>query len=194
VQPSVRAKAMADKDQGKVWEQVGKARASMADTVTVAAGVPAAAPIRESSSYFVALDSQEVKHQIDSVAAPLQQEYQSVIRQLREKHAVGVVVALNGQLIWADVFPSTSLLEKYWPKLVRSYAAEMFSQPGKSATVDVRAAQEFIDQLNGRREVVENEPGLYRHAEISGDGYKVFALTSLLPNTGFDLHVAKMAD
>ena len=60
--------------------------------------------------------------------------------------------------------------------------------------MDVRAAQEFIDQLNGRREVVENEPGLYRHAEISGDGYKVFALTSLLPNTGFDLHVAKMAD
>jgi len=41
---------------------------------------------------------------------------------------------------------------------------------------------------------VENEPGLYRHAEISGEGYKVFALTSLLPSTGFDLHLAKIAE
>lgn len=45
----------------------------------------------------------------------------------------------------------------------------------------------------GHRETIENEPGLYRHSEISGDGYKVFELTSLLPRTGFDLHIAKMA-
>ena len=194
VQPSVRGKAMADKDQGKVWEQVGNARHSMAEVVTLESGATAAAPIRESSSYASAVDNQAVKHQLDSVAAPLQQEYQSVTRQLREKHAVGVVVAVHGQLIWADVFASTSLLEKYWPKLVRSYAAEIFSEQKGSAAVDVRAAQEFVDRLNGHREIVENEPGLYRHAEISGAGYKVFALKSLLPNTGFDLHVAKMAD
>lgn len=194
VQPSVRAKAMADKDQGKVWEQVGKARSSMAETVTVEAGALAAEPIHDSSSYALAVDNKEVRKQLDSVVTPLQQEYRSVIHQLRDRHAVGVVVAVNGQPIWADVFASTSLLEKYWPKLVRSYAAETFSQRGKSATVDLRAAQEFLEHLNGRREVVENEPGLYRHSEISGDGYKVFALTSLLPSTGFDLHLAKMAD
>jgi len=194
VQPSVRAKAMGDKDQGKVWEQVGKARTSWAETVRMESGMTAAAPIQESSSYAVAVNNQEVKHQLDSVAEPLQKEYQGAIRQLREKHAVGVVVAVNGQFIWADVFASTSLLEKYWPKLVRSYAAEIFSQPKQSAAVDARAAQEFIDHLHGSREVIENEPGLYRHAEISGSGYKVFALTSLLPKTGFDLHVAKMAD
>jgi hypothetical protein len=48
--------------------------------------------------------------------------------------------------------------------------------------------------LQGKREVVENEPGLYRHTEISGDGFKVFELASLLPGTGFDLHLAKMAE
>jgi hypothetical protein len=117
-----------------------------------------------------------------------------VIHQLRDRHAVGVVVAVNGQLIWADVFASSNLLEKYWPKLVRSYAAETFSQQGKSAAVDVRAAQEFLDRQDGRRQVVESEPGLYRHSETTGDGYKVFALTSLLPSTGFELHVAKMAE
>ena len=194
VQPSIRAKAMADKDQQKVWNQVGQARTAMAETVTVEAGALAAAPIQESSSYARAVDSQEVKKQLDTVAAPVQQQYQSVIHQLRDRHAVGVVVAVNGQVIWADVFASTSLLEKYWPKLVRSYAAETFSQQGKSAAVDIHAAQEFLDHLDGRREIVEKEPGLYQHAEITGDSYKVFALTSLLPSTGFDLHVAKMAE
>jgi hypothetical protein len=194
VQPSVRAKAMGDKDQSKVWNEVGQARTAMAEAVTVEAGIPAAAPIQESSSYAIAVDNKEVRKQLDTVAAPLQQQYQSVIHQLRDRHAVGVVVAVNGQLIWADVFASTSLLEKYWPKLVRSYAAETFSQHSKSAAVDIHAAQEFLDHLDGRREIVEKEPGLYQHAEITGDGYKVFALTSLLPSTGFDLHVAKMAD
>ncbi len=194
VQPSVRAKAMADKDQHQVWDQVAKARMSMAETVTVEAGAVAAAPIQESSSYAGAVENRAVRKQIDSVAAPMEQQYQSVIRQLRDRHAVGVVVAVNGQVIWADVFASSSLLEKYWPKLVRSYAAETFSQQGKSAAVDVRAAQEFLDRLDGRRQIVESEPGLYRHSETTGDGYKVFALTSLLPSTGFDLHLAKMEE
>jgi len=194
VQPSVRAKAMADKDQQKVWNQVAQSRTAMAETVTVEAGAAAAAPIQENSSYARAVDNKEVRKQLDSVAAPVEQQYQSVIRQLRDRHAVGVVVAVNGQLIWADVFASSSLLEKYWPKLVRSYAAESFSQQVKSAAVDVRTAQEFLDRLDGRRQIVENEPGLYRHSETTGDGYKVFALTSLLPSTGFDLHVAKMAE
>jgi hypothetical protein len=60
--------------------------------------------------------------------------------------------------------------------------------------VDAKTAQEFLNRLQGRREVVENEPGLYRHTEISGDGFKVFELASLLPGTGFDLHLAKMAE
>lgn len=194
VQPSVRAKAMSDKDQQKVWNQVGQARTAMAETVTVESGSAAAAPIQTDSSYAGAVDNKAVRQQLDSVAQPVQQQYQGVIHQLRDRHAVGVVVAVNGEIIWADVFASTSLLEKYWPKLVRSYAAETFSQQGKSPAVDIHTAQEFLDHLDGRREIVEKEPGLYEHAEITGDGYKVFALTSLLPSTGFELHIAKMAE
>ena len=36
----------------------------------------------------------------------------------------------------------------------------------------------------GKREMVESEPGLYRHTEITGEGFKAFELTSLLPKTG----------
>ena len=44
------------------------------------------------------------------------------------------------------------------------------------------------------RETIEREPGVYRHSEVSGDGFKAFSLTSLLPKTGFDVHIAKMAE
>ena len=197
VQPSVRSKAMADKDQQQVWDEVGKSRAAMTETVGVSGGNTVQGPLAElsqTSSYARTIENRAVAGKIDEVAAPLEQEYRGVIRQLRDQNAVGVIVAVNGQIIWADVFASTRLLEKYWPKLVRSYAAESMAQPARMASDDLKAAQQFLDHLEGRREVVENEPGLYRHAEITGDGFKVFELTSLLPGTGFDLHLAKMAE
>jgi hypothetical protein len=54
--------------------------------------------------------------------------------------------------------------------------------------------QKFLNELQGRHETAETEPGIYRQSEITGDGFKVFELTSLLPKTGFPVHVAKMAD
>jgi hypothetical protein len=97
-------------------------------------------------------------------------------------------------MVWADIFASTNLLEKYWPKLVRSYAAEAVVTRAKDRRADIQRAQEFLNHLDGRHETVDSEPGLYRHTEIAGDGFRAFELTSLLPKTGFDLHVAKMAE
>ncbi len=129
------------------------------------------------------------------MAEPIQRNYQSLIQQLRDQNAVGVVVAVNGQIVWADIFASTNLLEKYWPKLVQSYAAEaVVTRTQGAARSTVKQAQEFLNHLDGRHETVDSEPGLYRHTEIAGDGFRAFELTSLLPKTGFDLHVAKMAE
>ena len=190
VQPSVRSKAMADKDQHKVWEEVGHSKQAMAMAVPPSASES----VEVNGSYAGVIQNEEVQNKVETVAAPMQQEYQSVIRQLRDRNAVGVVVAVNGEIIWADVFASTNLLEKYWPKLVRSYAAEAVVQRAKSSTANVKLAQDFLARLEGRREVVESEPGLYRHTEISGDGFKAFELASLLPGTGFELHIAKMTE
>jgi hypothetical protein len=136
----------------------------------------------------------QVKSKVDSVARPIEQEYESTIKQLRDRKAVGVVVAVSGEIVWADIFASTNLLEKYWPKLVRSYATEAVVTRTKGAQVTEKAAQAFLDDLHGRHETVDSEPGLYRHTEVTGDGFKAFELTSLLPKTGFALHVAKMAE
>jgi hypothetical protein len=189
--PTVRSKAMAEKDQQQVWAEVAKTRTAMAQSVTVEAEAQA---ISGTSSYARVMNNEGVKQRVDSVAEPIERNYQSLIQQLRDQNAVGVVVAVNGQIVWADIFASTNLLEKYWPKLVRSYAAEAVVTRTNSGEVEVKRAQEFIDHLHGRHETVDSEPGLYRHTEIAGDGFRAFELTSLLPKTGFDLHVAKMAE
>lgn len=186
-QPSVRARAMADKDQQKVWDQVASAR----EQVSLAA--PAAAPeLNQSSSYARAMDNVDVKRKLDQIVVPVEQSYTQLIHQLRERNAVGVVVAVNGEIIWADIFASPSLLEKYWPKLVRSYAAEAIAGHTGNKQITVASAEAFLANLNGTHEVVDTQEGLFRHAEINGQGYKVFELTSLLPKTGFDMHLAKM--
>jgi hypothetical protein len=193
VQPSVRAKAMGDKDQAQVWAEVRKEQQSV--TVEVTGATPAAADeLNSTSSYAVVMENNRVKQEVDKIAKPIERDYQSLIQQLRDRKAVGVVVAVNGHVIWSDVFASTELLEKYWPKLVRSYASEAVVTQTKGGKASMSEAESFLDDMQGRRETIESEPGVFRHTEIDGNGFKAFALTSLLPKTGFDVHVAKMSE
>jgi hypothetical protein len=189
-QPSVRAKAMGDKDQSKVWDEVRKSN----DTRMANAPAAARAEVGSSTSYATVNENAAMKRQVDEVAGGLLTGHERVLRQLRAQNAVGVVVAVNGRIIWADLFASTSLLEKYWAKLVRSYAAEALSSYGMKGTTGVKEAQAFLDDWDGSRQVVETEPGVFRHTEISGNGYRAFELTSLLPKTGFDVHLSKMVE
>jgi len=192
-QPSVRGKAMADKDQNQVWAEVRKQEQAM-ETVEVTAAAPSLNTSTSTTSYARVMENKDVKQAVDEVAKPIERNYKSLIKQLRDRKAVGVVVAVNGRIIWSDVFASTELLEKYWPKLVRSYASEAVITRAKGGEASLAQAEAFLADMDGHRETIESEPGIYRHTEINGDGFKAFALTSLLPKTGFDLHVAKMAE
>jgi hypothetical protein len=193
-QPSVRAKAMGEKDQNQVWAEVRKQQSSIVSDLAASAPQANTDEIRSTSSYAHVMENKNVKEKIDEVAKPIEQNYQSLIKQLRDRKAVGVVVAVDGRIIWSDVFASTELLEKYWPKLVRSYASEAVVSRAKGGEASRGQAETFLANMDGRKEMIENEPGIYRHTEVNGDGFKAFALMSLLPKTGFDVHVAKMAD
>jgi len=59
---------------------------------------------------------------------------------------------------------------------------------------DLKAAQTFLQDFEARRETVESEPGVYRRTELEGEGFTAFELTTLLPGTGFNIHIAKMAE
>ncbi len=126
LQPSVRMKAMADQDQQKVWDEVGRSRTGMA--VKAAAAAPSASrwrrqrrhcgsqtysiqfgELNSTTSYAKARENKAVKQQVDSIIEPMQKSYESVIKQLRNQNAVGVVVAVKGHIVWADMFASSAL-------------------------------------------------------------------------------------
>ena len=183
-QPSVRMPAMALRDQRQVWDRVASANAGIA-----AAAPQAVQVIGGTTSYAKVMQNPEVEKKVASVAA----NYDGLLHELRKVGAKGVVVAVNGRITWADVFASTDLLEKYWQKLIRSYAAESLTDAGTGAQADQKSAQAFLDQLQGTREVSETEPGVFRRTEIIGEGYKVFTLNSLLPKEEYTVHLAKMS-
>ena len=207
LQPSVRMKAMADQDQQKVWDEVGKSRTQMSAAVAAAPTVSGGGgsgtgdrqalyvgELNSTTSYAKARENKAVQKQVESIVEPMQKSYESVIKQLRNQNAVGVVVAVKGHIVWADMFASSALLAKYWPKLLESYATEALTMPGARGEISIKEAEGFLQNWQARHEVVDSEPGLYRQRELIGDKFKAFQLTSLLAKEAFDLHLSKMAD
>ena len=191
-QPSVRLQAMAAKSQQEVWDEVNRTRANV-EVMASAAAAPAPPP---TSSLAGTMQSTLVVEKVGAMARPIERTYEKLAHELQSQKAVGAAVAVNGELIWADVFASQTLLDKYWPKLIRSYAAEAIAggrwHRTGGAAPSVRSAQAFLDDLNANKEVVEREPGVYRNAELTGEDFTVFVLSSLVPGMTFDVHVAKM--
>jgi len=146
------------------------------------------------TSYAKSVENKAVKQQVEAITQPMQKSYESVIKQLRNQNAVGVVVAVKGRIVWADMFASGALLDKYWPKLLDSYATEAMTATGARGEVSIKDAQAFLDNWQARHEVVDSEPGLYRQRELIGDKFRAFELTSLLAKDAFDVHLSKMAD
>ena len=187
-QPSVRMPAMAEGNQGKVWDSVAKARTSMAAQLNA----PDAVAVAATTSYARAFESAPVAKRVEQYGG-LENE-QAILRDLRKQGAVGVVIAVGGNIVWADTFASTDLLARYWPKLIRSYVAEAMTTPAGGAAPDVHQAESWMMQTSGGREVVETVPGVYRRTKTTGEGYQVITLRSMLPGEAFDVHTAKLQD
>jgi hypothetical protein len=213
---------MVDADQQKVWAEVGRSNRAMAVAAAPPPAHPNATPVPGSTtetvevtaeavqvetyntdalhsiggttSYAKTRENKQVQKQVDDITEPMQKSYESVIKQLRNQNAVGVVVAVKGRIVWADIFASSALLNKYWPKLLQSYAAEALTAPGDRHDVTEKEAQKFLENWQARHEVVDSEPGLYRQRELVGDNFRAFELTSLLPKQNFDVHLSKMAE
>ena len=187
-QPAVRAPAMAEHNQNSVWENVRSAQTRVAANL---AGADALA-VENTSSYAKVFASAPVANLVANYGGVDAES--AFLRELRDRNASGVVVAVNGRILWADLFASTDLLAKYWPKLMRSYVAEAITGGSSNDASSQARAQSFLDALSGGREIVETEAGVFRRTDITGEGYRVFELASLMPKSLFTVHITKLAD
>ncbi len=197
VQPTVRQQAMVSKNQQQVWDSVHGAISQMelaaAPASTGTAGGSMSYPgANATTSYAKVMQDSAVSEKVDEAAAPVMKSRDQVLAQLRQEHAVGVVVAVRGEIVWADLFADTELLSRYWTKLVRSYAAESLTAGETHAAPTVADAQHFLDSPSGGTETSEGDVGIYRYRELNSGGTETFVLESLLPGTGYDVHISKL--
>jgi hypothetical protein len=189
--PEIRKEAQAHKSQQGVWNSVARAATGMG---------AAASP---TSDYKHVLESPHVKAQVDEAARALQSDYERELRgQLKGGSAVGVVVAINGEIVWSDVFPTADLFQRYWPKLLRSYIMEAESRgagqvapwkPSPSSVPAVKQAEAFLLEDQGRASI-KIEPAAYRRTEIEAGKYQIVALETInkAEEVGLMLHYNKM--
>jgi len=220
VQPAVRQQAMVAKDQQQVWDSVSGAIGAMAKAAApppaanpaassdhgvysgtgstnlnedYIAGLPGAASRSlGTTSYAKAVQSQAVAAKVDEEAASVVKSREEALETLRQEHAVGVVVAVRGEVIWADIFSDPGLLGRYWIKLVRSYAAEGLESGSAHGTASMADAQRFLDTPTHGTEDSQGEVGVYRCKEVKSGGTDLFTLESLLPGTGYDVHISRV--
>ena len=188
--PRVREKAVAAKNQQEVWDATAAVREGVAGAVGAS---PSTGELGRSTSYAQLEHSDTFKRRIDEASSALTRDYERALRgALRGKDVVGVVVAVNGEVIWADLFAEAALFEKYWPKLLRSYVVEALSVP---VVEHARAAREDAERFLREREgkqIIEVEPGEYRRVEVDHPRYAIVELASLIEKTEPLLHFSKL--
>ncbi|MGA3262698.1 MAG: DUF6569 family protein [Terracidiphilus sp.] len=202
VQPTVREKAMVAKDQQQVWSSVQGSISQLyaaAPTASASRSLDSNGPggsgyysSMGTTSYAQVMQDSAVSAKVDEEAAKVMKSRDQVMAQFRQEHAVGVVVAVHGEIVWADLFASTDLLSRYWTKLVRSYAAESLIEGETGSVPTVATAQHFLDAPSGGAETSESEVGVYRYSELRSGSTETFVLESLLPGAGYDVHISKL--
>ena len=93
------------KEQGEVWNEVAKQNAK-----TMVAG--------ESATFSANYADADFVSNLEPFVKTLQQPIAD------HENVIGVIVAVNGKVDSMDMFESTPLFKKLWPKLLKSYALD----------------------------------------------------------------------
>jgi hypothetical protein len=186
VHPSVREQAAVKQSQTDVWAAVTSGSTAQAARAAPQARLSAdnlSGVLREEAptqSYDKIYKSKRVGGSVDSLVEVIQKRFVKATSGLKGEHVVGVVVAYGGEVAWSDIFASADLFDRYWSKLLRSYAVEALARPTLRETASTEEAREFLRHLNGR-EIQETETGVYRWRETTEGQLALIELDALQP-------------
>ena len=104
-------------NQAEVWESVAQAQRSLSGRLAGSVAAPASP-----TSYMLSLESPRLQKPV--------QEYIAALSGApgRDADVVGYAFAVNGKLSSADVYASSDLFRKLWPKLLRASAVEAIAE------------------------------------------------------------------
>ncbi len=170
--PNIREKAQAANDQTTVWAEV-----SRAETINYA--------VSATGTLNAVFEDTKVKTNLDS--------YERALRSRMPRNAVGIMAAINGEMISVDVFAAPVLFKAYWPKLLRSLALQATSiEEKKSDSPSLEAARAFLTR-GGDTKPSETRMRLYKLVERKSDLDASFELKPPANQASEIIHFNKVA-
>ena len=150
-----------DKDQAKVWAEVARQEARAASTVAAGSDTPSTTLSSPGTYGAIVENPRIVASRADYVKALLP-------RIQRNRDAVGLIVAIDGEITAADVYGSARLFHKLARKLLESYAQEAVLV-GQSAAVapSLEAARSFLRDLPASSSEEKVTDSVYRTTRTS---------------------------
>jgi hypothetical protein len=131
-------------DQSRVWEEVGNAQKKLSRNV----GKPVESPL-SASSLQLTLENKDLNIFVDDYIDALSPAIKT------KRNVVGLVAAINGRIVTADIYESETLFAKLRDKLLRAAAVEAAAeyQKGKDFGIpSVGQAKEFLSDENTCKE------------------------------------------
>jgi hypothetical protein len=144
VTKNLRAKSEYDADQGAVWQEVSRKMRSHSTSSRTAA----------LHDVYDQTDNQ-LKEYLDAFSAP---------------EAEGILAAINGQVVGADLFDHHDTLKTLFPKLARSYALDALERKeaasGGATGDDTR---QFFSAVGEAKDELYDSVGLGKDVRLSGE-------------------------
>ena len=170
-----RGQAAPPSRQSEVWAQVAKIQDSLSARVNerVNSGV-------SGSSLQLSLENQKLAETRAGYVATLKTAPD-------DPEIVGVVIAINGQISSADIYPSNGLFKKMWPKLLDAAATEAIgtSEAERTSAPEIASVQSFLTAAeNGKPAPTPDLASALMNQEIR-DGDKSLVVESRRKDGGF---------
>ncbi|HEX3559999.1 MAG TPA: DUF6569 family protein [Pyrinomonadaceae bacterium] len=169
--PKLRAAAQDKQEQTAVWSEVQKNNEKLRTQ-------------NSTDTYQEVYANKEVSVQLDDYIRALE-------REVLQPGVVGVVVARNGQPVWADLFASPTLFAGYWPKLLKSYAVDALGDDTSEKRPTVAEAARYLEARDGTV-ATTTQTGVYQLIKTENPAYAVFELRDISLNAPLRLHFNKM--
>jgi hypothetical protein len=126
----IKLAAKRSSSQGAVWENVKVAQDKLSTTV----GGRVNSSVSE-SSLQLAVENPRVQETAESYIKALS----GIVK--RNDDVIGYVFAINGQVNSADIYASSELFKKLWPKLLKANAVEAIAELQRDTRVDPATAE-----------------------------------------------------
>ncbi len=128
--------ANSSKSQSEVWSKVGEAQAKLSQNVGTSVNSESSA-----SSLQLSLENSKVKETTESYISRLSGIIDG------QTNVIGYAFAINGEVNSADVYASSALFKKLWPKLLKATAVEAVAEltgAGKTRNATENEVRAFL--------------------------------------------------